>query len=104
MIEEYFRRENEMDFAKGVLAGAAGGLLASLLMEQFQALWSTAAEKIEEQFADEEEDGNASEKQEQPSTVKVAQSRRSRNRAWPSREPGHVSARASILPEKRSAR
>ena len=34
----------ETDLVKGLLAGVAGGLLASFLMEQFQALWSAAAE------------------------------------------------------------
>jgi putative membrane protein len=36
----------ETDLMKGLLAGLAGGLLASFLMEQFQAAWSTAASAI----------------------------------------------------------
>lgn len=36
----------EIDLIKGLLAGAAGGLLASYLMEQFQAGWGAAAEAI----------------------------------------------------------
>ncbi len=36
----------ETDILKGLLAGVAGGLLASFLMEQFQAAWSAAAEAI----------------------------------------------------------
>ncbi len=36
----------EIDLMKGLLAGAAGGLLASYLMEQFQAAWSAASEAI----------------------------------------------------------
>lgn len=38
--------DREIDLLKGVVAGVAGGLLASFLMEQFQAAWSAAAEKI----------------------------------------------------------
>jgi hypothetical protein len=34
----------ETDILKGLLAGVAGGLLASFLMEQFQAAWSAALE------------------------------------------------------------
>ena len=34
----------ETDIIKGLLAGVAGGLLASFLMEQFQAAWSAAAQ------------------------------------------------------------
>jgi len=34
----------EIDLMKGLLAGVAGGLLASYLMEQFQAAWSAASE------------------------------------------------------------
>ena len=36
----------ETDLMKGLLAGVAGGLLASFLMEQFQAAWSTASEAM----------------------------------------------------------
>ena len=36
----------ETDIMKGLLAGVAGGLLASFLMEQFQAAWSAAAEAL----------------------------------------------------------
>lgn len=69
-IEEYFHREHEMDFSKGIIAGIAGGLLASLLMEQFQALWNTAAEKI----AGSGDAGESPRREATPATVKVAQS------------------------------
>lgn len=36
----------EIDIIKGLIAGVAGGLLASFLMEQFQTGWSAAAEAI----------------------------------------------------------
>ncbi len=36
----------ETDILKGMLAGVAGGLLASFLMEQFQAAWSAASEAM----------------------------------------------------------
>jgi putative membrane protein len=36
----------EIDLMKGLLAGVAGGLLASFLMEQFQVAWSAAAASI----------------------------------------------------------
>jgi type IV secretory pathway TrbD component len=36
----------EIDLMKGLLAGVAGGLLASFLMEQFQAAWSVASEAM----------------------------------------------------------
>jgi uncharacterized membrane protein YagU involved in acid resistance len=36
----------ETDVMKGLLAGVAGGLLASFLMEQFQAAWSAASEAM----------------------------------------------------------
>jgi len=38
--------EREIDIIKGLLAGVAGGILASFLMEQFQAAWSAAAEAM----------------------------------------------------------
>ena len=40
------QRTDAPDILKGLIAGVAGGLLASLVMEQFQALWSKAAEEI----------------------------------------------------------
>lgn len=42
----FYERESAIDLGKGLLAGVAGGLLASFLMEQFQAGWSAAAEAI----------------------------------------------------------
>ena len=39
-------RTGAPDILKGLIAGVAGGLLASLVMEQFQALWSKVAEEI----------------------------------------------------------
>jgi hypothetical protein len=36
----------ETDIIKGLLAGVAGGLLASFLMEQFQAAWSAASQAM----------------------------------------------------------
>ena len=41
-----FDDNREIDLFKGVVAGLAGGLLASFLMEQFQAAWSAAAAAI----------------------------------------------------------
>lgn len=58
----------EIDFAKGLVAGVAGGLLASFLMEQFQALWTRAAEEIGPKDAAENSGA-----EEDPTTVKMAQ-------------------------------
>jgi len=38
--------KQDPDLIKGIEAGIAGGLLASFLMEQFQALWSGIAPQI----------------------------------------------------------
>lgn len=50
---------------KGLVAGIAGGLLASFLMEQFQSLWNSASKKLHPQ--------DDSESREDPATVKVAE-------------------------------
>lgn len=55
----------ETDIMKGLLAGVAGGLLASFLMEQFQAAWSAASEAIR---PSKKQGGGKSE----PATVKAA--------------------------------
>ena len=55
----------ETDIMKGLLAGVAGGLLASFLMEQFQAAWSAAAEAMQPS----KEQGGA---KSDPATVKAA--------------------------------
>lgn len=58
----------EPDFAKGLCAGIVGGLLASFLMEQFQALWSKAAEELRPS-----DNARESGKEEEPANVKTAQ-------------------------------
>ena len=60
--------DDDTDLIKGLLAGIAGGVLASLLMEQFQALWSKAAEAMRP-AREKENDAKKSE----PATVKTAQ-------------------------------
>jgi hypothetical protein len=52
------------DVMKGALAGAAAGLLASFVMNQFQAVWS----KAEEELTGGEDDGDGGE----PATIKAA--------------------------------
>ncbi len=73
-IMKSFSQTREADFAKGLFAGIAGGLFASFLMEQFQELWSKAAEELkpekDEGKARTEEDSS---EQEEPATVKAAQ-------------------------------
>src|SRR6266404_1139174 len=54
------------DLMKGVVAGIAGELLASFLMEQFQALWSGIAEQIRNKT------NKTSSAGEEPATVKAA--------------------------------
>lgn len=49
---------------KAAIAGLAGGLLASLMMEQFQALWSKAASALQDQ--------PQKKSREKPATVKAA--------------------------------
>ena len=54
------------DLIRGVVAGLAGGLLASFLMEQFQALWSGIAAQITNKAR------KASSGGKEPATVKAA--------------------------------
>ena len=56
----------DLDLIKGVVAGLADGLLASFLMEQFQALWSGIAAQITNKAR------KASSGGKEPATVKAA--------------------------------
>lgn len=56
----------QRDLAKGLVAGIAGGLLASFLMEQFQSLWTITARKLNLT----QDDGKP---KQDPATVKAAQ-------------------------------
>jgi uncharacterized membrane protein YagU involved in acid resistance len=58
---------NDADFLKGLVAGVAGGLLASLVMEQFQALWIKVGQKLQES-----EGAAQTKRKAKPTTVKVA--------------------------------
>ena len=58
---------SEPDLFKGLVAGVAGGLLASLAMEQFQALWTKISEKMQEAQGDKLPKSRA-----KPATVKTA--------------------------------
>ena len=70
MIDRYFARRDEADVLKGLVAGVAGGLLASLVMEQFQFLWSKISEGIQRASDGQKPKGRKAE----PATVKAAQS------------------------------
>lgn len=45
-MRSFFSDEDEIDLWKGVAAGVAGGVLASLIMEQFQGLWTKTAQTL----------------------------------------------------------
>ncbi|MEY2536918.1 MAG: hypothetical protein QOG67_658 [Verrucomicrobiota bacterium] len=55
------------DLLKGLIAGLAGGLVASLVMEQFQAGWTKVSEKIQKAQGDKVRKSRA-----KPATVKAA--------------------------------
>jgi len=59
--------DDDADLLKGIVAGVAGGLLASLVMEQFQALWTMVGEKLQEPKGD-----TRPKKKPKPTTVKTA--------------------------------
>lgn len=69
MIEKFFTEREEADIVKGIVAGVAGGLLASLVMENFQLLWRKASEAIERARDIEKPKGRKAE----PATIKAAQ-------------------------------
>ena len=69
-MDKLFAEREDIDLVKGIVAGAVGGLLASLLMEQFQFLWSKASEAIQRARDAEKPKGRKAE----PATVKAAQS------------------------------
>lgn len=56
-------KKHQPDIFSGIVAGLAGGLLASFMMEQFQALWSKVLQS---------EGKSDNHKQEKPATVKAA--------------------------------
>jgi len=68
-------RTDAPDIFKGMIAGVAGGLLASLVMEQFQALWSKAAEEIkrEQSSADKRKSAWGKGSTKTPATVNAAE-------------------------------
>jgi putative membrane protein len=76
MIDKYPSNRDEADILKGLVAGIAGGVLASLVMEQFQALWSKAAEVIQRsrEAGDNNRKSKPARKESQPATVKAAES------------------------------
>jgi len=63
-MQFYDNGDGETDLLKGMVAGVAGGLLASFLMEQFQAAWSAASEAMQEK--------KRPGRKPQPATVKAA--------------------------------
>jgi len=58
---------NEADLFKGLVAGVAGGLLASLVMEQFQALWTKVSQQVQAAEGSKPRPSRA-----KPTTVKAA--------------------------------
>jgi Protein of unknown function (DUF1440) len=71
------RDKDESKLFRGMLAGAAGGLCAAWVMNQFQLLWSKASEELKSETAREKEtssqrDSDSSEESED-ATMKVAQ-------------------------------
>jgi hypothetical protein len=69
MIEKFLQSRDDADVMKGIVAGVAGGLLASLVMEQFQFVWNKTAEAIRRASQEEKPKGRKLE----PVNVKAAQ-------------------------------
>jgi putative membrane protein len=70
MIEKFLQSRDDADVMKGIVAGVAGGLLASLVMEQFQFVWNKTAEAIRRASQEEKPKG----RKQEPANVKAAQS------------------------------
>ena len=80
--KHYAECDGETNLFKGLIAGVAGGLLASFLMEQFQAAWSATAKALE---SGDEKNMSGAGKKSEPATVRAARSQKSigRPRAKP---------------------
>jgi putative membrane protein len=76
MIDKYRKSAEDADMVKGLVAGIAGGLLASLVMEQFQALWSKASAAIwrSRQGGGTDRKSKRNRRKPEPATVKAAES------------------------------
>jgi putative membrane protein len=75
MIERYLSSNDDADLLKGLVAGIAGGVLASLVMEQFQALWNKTSEAIQRSREEHASDRRSKKSRKRyPATVKVAES------------------------------
>jgi putative membrane protein len=65
--------------ARGVLAGMAGGLVASWTMDEFQALWSKAAQRLQENGRQRQQQGHGESQAEAADATMTAADKLSRN-------------------------
>jgi putative membrane protein len=62
---------DDVDGWKGLVAGVAGGLAASFVMEKFQAVWATMAKNYEKKT---DKAAHRSRKEKEPATIRAASS------------------------------